>query len=252
MNKALIARRFSAAAASYGDGAALQQAAAQRLLAALADFPPGERLLDLGCGTGAHLSALANHGRQLLAVDLAPEMVAHARMRGVEALVADAEQLPLADGSFDRIFSNLMVQWLADLNQVLAEVKRLLAPGGVAVISTLAAGTLGELGEAFAAVDGRPHINRFLPLAEIEAQAVAAGFGHSRVTLHPFVSHYPDVQALLHELKNLGANTLLGESYHRPLTRRRLQAMSEHYQQQFAEQGRLPARWQIVTLILEL
>ena len=251
IDKALVARRFSAAAGRYGDGAALQQAGAAALLNQLGQYPQGQRLLDLGCGTGAHLPVLAGHSAELLAVDLAPNMVAQAQARGYPALVADAEQLPLDDGSLDRIFSNLMVQWLDGLGPVLAECKRLLQPGGVALISTLAEGSLAELGAAFAAVDGRAHINRFLPLARIQAQVQAAGFAKAEVRLQPFTSHYPAVVALLRELKTLGANALVGEARHQPLSRRQLQAMAMHYEQWRGADGLLPASWQLVVIELQ-
>lgn len=251
INKTLVASRFSAAAGRYGDGAALQQAGAAALLARLGHYPHGRRLLDLGCGTGAHLPALATHAAELLAVDLAPKMVACAEARGYPALVADAEQLPLANGSVDRIFSNLMVQWLDGLGRVLAECQRLLQPGGVALISTLAEGSLAELASAFSAADGRAHINRFLPLAQIEAQVQAAGFTRAEVSLQPFVSRYDEVRALLRELKTLGANALVGEARHQPLSRRQLQAMADHYEQWRDADGLLPASWQLVVIELQ-
>lgn len=251
IDKTRVARCFSAAAGRYGEGAALQQAGAGALLARLAHYPHGHKLLDLGCGTGAHLPALARHAAALLAVDLAPNMVAQAQARGYPALVADAEQLPLADGSLDRIFSNLMVQWLDGLGPVLAECRRLLQPGGVALISTLAQGSLAELGAAFSAVDGRAHINRFLPLARIQAQVQAAGFAKAEVKLQPFASHYAEVTALLRELKTLGANALVGEARHQPLSRRQLQAMAQHYEQWRGADGLLPASWQLVVIELQ-
>lgn len=251
IDKALVARRFSAAAGRYGDGAALQQAGAAALLARLGHYPQGQRLLDLGCGTGAHLPVLATHAAELLAVDLAPNMVARAQARGYPALVADAEQLPLAAASFDRIFSNLMVQWLDGLGPVLAECKRLLQPGGVALLSTLAEGSLAELGAAFAAADDRAHINRFLPLAHIQAQVNAAGFGQAKVRHQPFTSHYGEVVELLRELKTLGANALVGEACHQPLSRRQLQIMADHYEQWRGADGLLPASWQLVVIELQ-
>ncbi len=251
IDKALVARRFSAAAEGYGDGAALQQAGAAALLARLGHYPQGQRLLDLGCGTGAHLPVLATHAAELLAVDLAPNMVARAQARGYQALVADAEQLPLADGSLDRIFSNLMVQWLDGLGPVLAEAKRLLQPGGVALISTLAEGSLTELASAFTAADGRAHINRFLPLARIDAQVQAAGFAQVSIKQQRFCSHYGEVGALLRELKTLGANALVGEARHQSFSRRQLQAMAAHYEQWRGANGLLPASWQLVVIELQ-
>lgn len=77
-------------------------------------------------------------------------------------LNADAEQLPVPDNSTDLIFSNLMIQWSTRPELVLAECQRILKPGGILAISTLLAGTLEELKQAWAYADpGRPHVNRF-------------------------------------------------------------------------------------------
>ena len=95
------------------------------------------------------------------------------------------------------------------------------------------------------------HINRFLPLARIQAQVQAAGFAKAEVRLQPFTSHYPAVAALLRELKTLGANALVGEARHQPLSRRQLQAMAMHYEQWRGADGLLPASWQLVVIELQ-
>jgi 2-polyprenyl-3-methyl-5-hydroxy-6-metoxy-1,4-benzoquinol methylase len=66
---------------------------------------PGERILDLGCGDGVLSEKIAAAGAVVVAVDAAPDLIAAARARGLDARLVDGQQLPFA-GEFDAVFSN--------------------------------------------------------------------------------------------------------------------------------------------------
>lgn len=94
--------------------------------------PAGADVLDLGCGTGALLRALAPRLRRGVGVDTSRGMLAHARRRGGERLrfaALDGPRLPVPDGSIDRVISLLSWRYL-DWDPVMAEVGRVLRPGG--------------------------------------------------------------------------------------------------------------------------
>jgi SAM-dependent methyltransferase len=97
-------------------------------------------LLDLGCGHGMASVVLARMGATVTALDLSAGYLAEAgcraRANGVEiSLVqADAERLPFADGTFDRIWGNAVLHHL-DVGRAAREVYRVLRPGGIAVFS---------------------------------------------------------------------------------------------------------------------
>jgi SAM-dependent methyltransferase len=104
-------------------------------------IPPlgGGAMLDLGAGDGEHterVAASAGAGR-VAAVEFMPEPAAQARQRGIEVHQADLEQpLPFADGEFDLVHSNQVIEHMRGTDHFVAEVRRVLKPGGVACIST--------------------------------------------------------------------------------------------------------------------
>lgn len=107
----------------------------------LPSLRPGIRVLDLGCGPGSITVGLAEAVApgQVVGVDLQPSQVAQAHalgaMRGVMNVrfeVADVYRLPFPDGSFDAAFAHAVLMHLRDPVQALAEVRRVLGPGGIA------------------------------------------------------------------------------------------------------------------------
>ena len=96
----------------------------------------GKDVLEIGCGTGVHARLLAEAGARLTAVDLTPTAVELTRQRlalaGLDADVreADAESLPFADASFDFVWSWGVVHHSEATDRVLAEIARVLRPGG--------------------------------------------------------------------------------------------------------------------------
>lgn len=102
----------------------------------------GLSVLDLGCGTGRHALWLAAAGAVVTAVDFSEGMLAEARRKpGAEAvrfLVHDLHTpLPFEDSRFDRGVSGLVLEHLSDLGFVFGELRRVLKPGGRAVVSAM-------------------------------------------------------------------------------------------------------------------
>jgi ubiquinone/menaquinone biosynthesis C-methylase UbiE len=99
------------------------------------ELGPTDRVLDVGCGTGAASRTAAGTAASVVGVDLAPKMIRQARsLAGDEPNlrfeVADAERLPFDDGSFSAVLCSNSLHHHPDPPRSLAEMARVLAPGG--------------------------------------------------------------------------------------------------------------------------
>lgn len=123
------------------DGNPLQGLEEPLVRAALGDVG-GLAVLDLGCGTGRHALWLATAGATVTAVDFSDGMLAEARKKPeadrVRWVAHDLHtSLPFADGSFDLVVSGLVLEHLRELAEFFAEARRVLRPGGRAVVSAM-------------------------------------------------------------------------------------------------------------------
>jgi ubiquinone/menaquinone biosynthesis C-methylase UbiE len=106
-------------------------------------------VVDLGCGDGRNLAALADAGFNAMGVDIAPTGLAHARRvirQRAHLLRADASDLPLVDGSVDAVTCFDVFGQIQDPSRLIAEARRIIAPGGLIVTNafTLKDETYGE------------------------------------------------------------------------------------------------------------
>jgi SAM-dependent methyltransferase len=110
------------------------------------------RVLDVGCGLGGTTERFAKElGADVQAIDISPRMVELTRTRGIDAKVADVQQLPYADGEFDCVFAGWVLYHVPDLQKGLAECARVLRPGGRLVASSYFESNMEEL---WALIDG--------------------------------------------------------------------------------------------------
>jgi 2-polyprenyl-6-hydroxyphenyl methylase/3-demethylubiquinone-9 3-methyltransferase len=100
---------------------------------------PGSLLVDLGCGAGVLAPHVAHLGHRHIGVDLVSESAQMARERGITVIVGDVHAIPLDDACADVVVAGEVLEHVPDLTRTVAEVTRILRPGGTLVIDTIAA-----------------------------------------------------------------------------------------------------------------
>jgi trans-aconitate methyltransferase len=145
-------------------------------LVALLAPQAGERILDIGCGTGHLTSQIAESGAQVVGVDRSPAMIAAARKAypNLKFEVADARELPF-QVEFEAVFSNAALHWIHESELVIRNIGKALRPGGRFVAE------FGGKGNVLKMTTALDHV-----LAELR------GAGHDKVNpwYFPSVSEY--------------------------------------------------------------
>jgi SAM-dependent methyltransferase len=154
---------------------------------------PGERILDLGCGDGILTEKLVALGAKVVGVDSAPDMIAAARLRGIDARMMDARSLTF-ENEFDAVFSNAVLHWVKDDPDVpIAGAFCALVPGGRFVGELGGHGCVGAITVALMATLERRGVKNvvslipwYFPTAdEYEVRLRRAGFVLKSVQLIP-------------------------------------------------------------------
>lgn len=245
---------FGRAAQSYEATAVLQKEVETRLLESLdyLDDRKPEVVLDLGAGPGRASAAIKQRWpkAQVVAVDMALPMLREAKKkarwwRPFRRVCADVSALPFAEHSVDVIFSSLCLQWVDDLAATLAGFRRVLRPGGLLLFSTFGPNTLRELREAFAEVDAVPHVSPFAHIQQVGDALVQSGFRDPVLDQDGFTLTYPDLPALMRELRDIGATNAL-DSRRRTLTGKARFARAAAAYEGFRRDGVLPSHWEVI------
>jgi SAM-dependent methyltransferase len=160
---------------------------------------PGEQILDLGCGDGQLSQRIAATGASVTGVDASPEMVAAARARGIAARKGNAESLPFGDAEFDAVFSNAALHWVRGQDAMLAEVRRVLKPGGRFVAEMGGHGNIAAIRVALMAVlerhgyAGREDGVNYYPTPEAYSRRLERhGFRVEQIALIPRPTPLPE------------------------------------------------------------
>ncbi|GEP00452.1 methyltransferase [Methylobacterium haplocladii] len=207
--KRAVAQAFDRAQ-GYDRAAGIQASVAARLAATVAEEPlaSSPRTLEIGCGTGLLTEALRASITvgPMLVTDIAPAMLARCRARigtssGVHFAVMDGERPGLVPG-FDLVVSSLAAQWFVDLERGLDRLAGLLRPGGLLAVTTLAAGTFREWGEAGGGRAATPAYPNLEALRSLRFGGCTA-----EIRLDLLREAHADGAAFLRALRTIGAQT---------------------------------------------
>jgi malonyl-CoA O-methyltransferase len=253
LDRRALARSFDRAAPGYDAAAQLQQRVRAELLERLRFFTLApQTILDLGAGTCRGSLALhRSYPRaRVIALDIAPGMLKASPRPGwprrrFERVCADAYALPLAARSVDLVYSNLMLQWCDRPGLVFRELARVLKPGAVLMFSSFGPDTLKELRLAWASVDDGTHVSQFPDLPQLGDALMHAGLAEPVMDVEPQLLLYPDVHALMRELKRIGARNAASQRSRALTGRGRLQRMIAAYETRRTAAG-LPATFEVI------
>ena len=245
-----VRQTFDRNADRYDDHAALEQEVCSRLLERL-EFHrlAPQRIVDLGCGTGQTSAVLKARFRKahVIGLDSSGMMLAKMRrrsslLRPLRAVCADFSALPLAERSSELVFSNLALQWSNDPETLFSEIRRVLAPGGMLLFSSLGPGSLRELQASLTDGDETLGGREFADILDIGNALVAAGFQEPVMDAERITLNYPDIDALVNELEATGNALLM--SGRQDLTEIRGRLETDY--QCFRTDGRYPVSYEIV------
>jgi malonyl-CoA O-methyltransferase len=257
-----VRRAFDRAARAGDDTAVLQTEVERRMLERL-DYirlRPA-RVLDAGCGPGRGLGLLRRRYPQaeLIGADFAPAAIRKAKGSGslVERarrllggprrfhVCADFLRLPLSPQCVDMVWSNLALAWTEDPITALREFHRVLAAGGLLMISSYGPDTLSELKAAFSAASRGRHVHAFADMHDVGDMLVACGFAEPVMDTERITLTYADVAALTRDLKASGETCAARDRRAGLLGRDAWRKMLGAYERERTD-GRLPATIEVI------
>jgi len=176
---------------------------AERRRFLLAHVTAGERILDLGCGDGAFAAELVAAGAAVVAVDVADEALRRARERvpGLDARLArEGAPLPVDEDAVDVVWAGEVLEHVADVVGLLADVRRVLRWGGTLLATTpyhgrLSLAALALRGGLERHFDPRADHLRFFTARSLRAVLAETGFADAEVRA---VGGLPGLRAGLH------------------------------------------------------
>ncbi len=264
IDKKAIADSFSKAANHYDAVAQFQRQTGAELLQLMPDKSI-DRLADLGSGTGFFSAALRDIYplADIIEVDISRQMLVYARQHrfsvspekklliNSDQIQSDIEHLPFQAVSLDMIFSNLAIQWCANLDGLFAQLASSLVGGGQAFLSTLIEGSLFELKFAWSMADAGVHVNRFSSLDALKASCERAGLTINICYVADKVQYFNDLPSLLRSVKKIGAHNMNPLRSKGLLGKQKYQQFVDAYQGFKTNQQQFPLTYRVAFLAVE-
>ncbi|MFA9441691.1 methyltransferase domain-containing protein [Uliginosibacterium sp. sgz301328] len=261
IDRRLVRERAARHAQQADEAGFLAREVAQRMAERLAyiKYEPA-RIVDIGCGVGRDFPLLGQRypKAERIGVDFAlpllrlargergffQKLLGTARTTDPRYICADSTELPLARASVQMVWSNLVLNWLADPMPTFREMHRVLEVGGMLMFSTLGPDTLKELRAVMPAGSGE-RVHRFIDMHDIGDALVQAGFAEPVMDMQTITLTYGDLDSLLRDLRHAGA-TNAASTRPRGLSGRAGWARAREGYERLRRDGRLPATFEVV------
>ena len=235
LNPRHVRARFDRAASQFAGADFVHRAAADSLVQRLQPMTLQPRVIaDLGCALGAGSKQLSRQfpKARVLSIDLSADMLKLARksrrwFSKQRELQADATRLPLATGSVDFVFANMLLPWINEPPVFLAEVARVLRVDGVFMFSTLGPGSLLELRSAWSDIDDGLHIHHFADMHNLGDSVMHSGLSDPVLDIDYLSVTYRNADTLFSEMATAGARNCLHERRHTLTGKSRIKGFRE-------------------------
>lgn len=203
---------FGASAHEYDRHAKVQHAAATdlaRIIAEVRGFTPGEKILDLGCGTGDLTFCISQYCSDQIfhGCDVSQGMLREACLKipGIIPLAADFNQPDFLEGrKYDLIMSSFAFQWCRNLIGLFDYLSYSLSPSGTIAMALPVDGSLSELKDSFAEIGYSGFINDF-PAESLCTSAFQRLFGSFYSEVRTYTMFYPSCRDILRSITRIGA-----------------------------------------------
>jgi malonyl-CoA O-methyltransferase len=248
-----IQRSFNESAKDYDRFSGLHREIADKLFDQVARERPPLALLDVGCGTGYLTAKIQDHfpKSKIIGLDFSPDMLEVARPKhdGIAWVLADGQNLPFSDSSFDILVSNLAYQWAGDLTKAFSEARRVLVPKGLLACTLFGYHTCQELFQSLDEATSQTLQFARLPDESQVRQALAvSGFKDPKIGVERIKVGFNGMHELIAWLKVIGANNLSREGYLGPEAMSRAASI---YQQQFSYLQGVGATFEVIRVYAE-
>jgi SAM-dependent methyltransferase len=215
------------------------------------EFPTA---LDLGAHHGAISRAL--YGRagadRIVAADCSTGFLSRL---GAMRVAADPDLMPFRDHSFDLVVSALVLHWAGDLPGALVQIRRMLKPGGLFLAAMLGGTSLVELRTVFIEAElieeggASPRVSPAADLGDLAGLLLRTGFAMPVADAEKITVTYPDLLALMRDLRGMGETNALTARRRTPLRRATLARAAILYAERFGgPDGRIPATFEVLFL----
>ncbi|KAF2069972.1 hypothetical protein CYY_008710 [Polysphondylium violaceum] len=224
------------------------------------------KVLDFGCRNGSMIKLIQERGgniESLTMVDSSKEMLyrdesfdSNYKIKPNRVLVDSLEDtLPLEDGTFDLIMSNLSLHWINDLPGVFTRLNKLLKPNGVFLASLFGEDTLIELKDSLYLSeierDGgfSPHVSPFTKISDIGNLLSRSKFSLPTIDTEKITINYDNMFILMRDLQNMGENNAILKRRNYTSKDTFLSAAAVYQYLYGNENGSIPATFQVIYLI---